>query len=322
MGAPYLNAIYSVLSYVMKRYAGISIQAPMPPAISIELSSKCNLSCPECVTGAGRLQRNNDFIDYDLAEKIAGELTGKSVSAWLYFQGEPMLHPRFFDIVRLFRRMNPVISTNGHFLDEENCIMIADSALKKIIIPYDGATPAVYNIYRSGGDHIRVSDGIRRLAQVIKTRKSKLNIELQFLLHRHNEHEIHEAAQFARSVNAVFRIKSFQVLDEEKAGDWMPSDPKRSRYMKSGGTWKPVRSPSRGCLRMWTTAIVTVDGDVVPCCYDKFGGHTMGNINDQAFSEIWNGEKYKSFRESVIRSRASVDICSQCPQGTRIFFRS
>jgi len=322
MGAPYLNAIYSVLSYVMKRYAGISIQAPLPPAISVELSSKCNLSCPECVTGAGLLHRNNDFIDYGLAEKIALELTGKSVSAWLYFQGEPMLHPRFFDIVRLFRRMHPVISTNGHFLDEENCIMIADSALKKIIIPYDGATPAVYNIYRSGGDHARMSDGIRRLAQVIKTRRSKLNIELQFLLHRHNEHELHEAAQFARSVNAVFRIKSFQVLDEVKAGDWMPSDPKRSRYMKSGGIWKPMRSPSRGCLRMWTTAIVTVDGDVVPCCYDKFGGHAMGNINDQSFSEIWNGEKYKSFRESVIRSRSSVDICSQCPQGTRIFFRS
>ena len=131
MRAPYLNAIYSVLSYGMKRYAGISLPPPLPPAINVELSSRCNLSCPECVTGAGLLRRNNDFIDYSLAGKIAAELSGRTLSAWLYFQGEPMLHPRFFDIVSLFRKMRPVISTNGHFLDEENCRMLANSALEK-----------------------------------------------------------------------------------------------------------------------------------------------------------------------------------------------
>lgn len=321
MRAPYLNAIYSVFSYGMKRYTGISLQPPLPPAINVELSSRCNLSCPECVTGAGLLRRKNDFIDYSLAGKIAAELSGRTLSAWLYFQGEPMLHPRFFDLVSLFSKMRPVISTNGHYLDEENCRMIADSALEKVIIPYDGATPVIYNMYRTGGDHALVSDGIRRLALTIKTRGSKVKIELQLLLHRYNEHEVHEAEAFARSVDAVLRIKSMQVLDDERAGYWMPSDARRSRYLASDGKWKPMRSPSRGCLRMWTTAIVTVDGDVVPCCYDKYAGHAMGNTNDHTFSDIWNGEKYKSFRENVLKSRASIDICSGCPQGRRILFK-
>jgi len=321
MRAPYQNAIYSVLSYGMKRYAGISLQPPLPPAINVELSSRCNLSCPECVTGAGLLRRRNDFIDYSLAGKIATELSGRTLSAWLYFQGEPMLHPRFFDILMLFRKMRPVISTNGHFLDEENCRMLSDSDLRKIIIPYDGTTPATYNIYRIGGDHSLVTDGVRRLARVIKSGGSKVKIELQFLLHRYNEHEVKEAAAFARSVNAAFRIKSMQVIDVEKAGEWMPGDGMRSRYMMSEGRWRPVVSPSRGCFRMWTTAIVTVDGDVVPCCFDKHAGHAMGNINDMTFSEIWNGVKYSSFRESVMKSRASVDICANCPQGKRIIFR-
>jgi radical SAM protein with 4Fe4S-binding SPASM domain len=322
MRSPYLNAIYSVLSYGMKRYAGISLQPPLPPAINIELSSRCNLSCPECVTGAGLLRRENDFIDYSLAAKIAAELSGRTLSAWLYFQGEPMLHPRIFDIIRLFRRMRPVISTNGHFLDMENCRMLADSALRKIIISYDGATPATYKIYRIGGDHSRVTDGIRRLDRAIMASGSKVRIELQFLLHRHNQHEVPEAAAFARSVNAAFSIKSMQVLDAGRAGDWMPGDGKRSRYKKSDGQWKPARSLSRGCFRMWTTAIVTVDGDVVPCCFDKYNLYSMGKINDRSFGEIWNSEKYKSFRESVMRNRASVDICGQCPQGRRIIFNA
>ena len=67
--------------------------------------------------------------------------------------------------------MRPVISTNGHFLDEENCRMLANSALEKIIIPYDGATPVIYNLYRIGGDHARVSDGIRRLARAIRDKR-------------------------------------------------------------------------------------------------------------------------------------------------------
>jgi hypothetical protein len=36
--------------------------------------------------------------------KIAAELHGHTLSAWLCFQGEPMMHPRFFDIVDLFGR--------------------------------------------------------------------------------------------------------------------------------------------------------------------------------------------------------------------------
>ncbi|MGB8359195.1 MAG: radical SAM/SPASM domain-containing protein [Bacteroidales bacterium] len=322
MSAPHLNAIYSVFSYGMKRYAGFSVMPPLPPAINVELSSRCNLSCPECVTGAGLLKRGRAFIDTKIAEKIAGELSGRTLSAWLYFQGEPMMHPEFFQIVSLFRNMNPVISTNGHFLNEENCRMLADSPLKRIIISYDGATAVTYNIYRTGGDHTRVTEGIRSLADTIRKRGSGVKIELQLLLGKYNEHEKRVVAEFAASVNADFRIKSMQVLDIERAGDWMPSDTARSRYRKSKGNWEPASSKTRGCLRMWTSAIVTTDGDVVPCCFDKFAVHSMGNLTDQTFSAIWHGEKYSAFRNSVIRSRASTDICSGCPQGRRILFKS
>jgi radical SAM protein with 4Fe4S-binding SPASM domain len=321
MSAPYLNAIYSVLSYGYKRYAGFSVTPPLPPAISVELSSRCNLSCPECVTGAGLLARGNDFIDLKIAGKIVKELSGKTISAWLYFQGEPMMHPEFFEIVSLFRKMNPVISTNGHFLDEENCRKLADSSLKKIIIPYDGATADTYNIYRVGGDHARVNEGIIRLAGTIKKKGSRVKIEIQLLLGRHNEHETEAIAAFAASVNAGFRIKSMQVLDIKRAENWIPSDPVKSRYQKPGAKWEPMSSHPRGCLRMWTSAVVTTDGDVVPCCFDKFTTHSMGNLNDHTFSGIWFGEKYRAFRDSVIRSRASTDICPGCPQGRRIIFK-
>ncbi len=322
MRAPYLNAIYSVFSYGMKRYAGISVTPPLPPAISVELSTICNLACPECVTGAGLSRRKNDFMDYSLAEKISGELRSCILSAWLYWQGEPMLHPRFFEIVKLFRGVNTVISTNGHFLNEENCRQLVESGLDKVIISYDGITPESYAFYRIGGDHSKVTEGIMRLAEINKMSRSPLKIELQFLVHRYNGHEAEKAAHFARSAGADFRVKTMQVLDAGSAGDWMPSDSRKARYIKQSGNWVTARAPARGCIRMWTTPVITTDGDVLPCCFDKYAGHSMGNINNQAFSEIWHNEKYNSFRDSVVKSRTFADICSLCPQGRRVLFRN
>jgi len=320
MPASLLNASYSVFSYAVKRYTGISVSPPLPAAISVELSSRCNLACPECINGAGLLQRRNDFISYTLAEKIASELRSHTLSAWLYFQGEPMMHPRLFEIIELFRGMKPVISTNGLYLDTERCLKLASSPLKRIIISYDGATPDVYNIYRRGGDHASVTEGIRRLSGIIRESGSSLKMELQFLLHRGNEQEVAATARFASSVGASFRIKSIQVLDSERAGEWMPTDRRRSRYRLSQGKWKAGGTPERGCLRMWTTAVITADGDVVPCCYDKNAGHSMGNLNNLTFSNIWFGERYTAFRNIVIRSRKEIAMCRNCPEGTRIYY--
>src|SRR5665648_99002 len=96
MIAPYINAIYSIFGYVVARVSGLPVIPPLPPAVSIELSTHCNLSCPECVTGSGALTRRKGFMDPSLAVKLASELSGNALSAYLYFQGEPMMHPQFF----------------------------------------------------------------------------------------------------------------------------------------------------------------------------------------------------------------------------------
>ena len=322
MNAPYTNAIYSILTYGLARAAGIYAGPPLPPAISVELSTICNLHCPECVTGTDTLTRRKGFMDTALAGKLASEISGHVLSAYLYFQGEPMMHPQFFDIVSLFRGMNPVISTNGHFLDIASCHSLTTSGLKRIIISYDGVTPETYNKYRRGGDHAEVKQGIMRLAETVKNNRSPLVMELQFLVGSHNEHEVAAAARFARSVNARFSVKSMQVLDKRRVEHWIPVTGKRARHTMQAGHAKTIRAPLKGCLRMWTTAVVTVDGDVVPCCYDKNGAYIMGNIKDQKFSDIWHGQKYRAFRKQVMALRSSVDICRDCPQGTRLRFRS
>lgn len=317
----YLNASYSLFTYALKRYTAIPLTPPLPPAVSVEVSSVCNLTCPECVTGRGLTKRRNTLISLELATEIASQLRDTTLSVWLSFQGEPMMHPQFFSIAALFAGLHPVIATNAHFLDMENCIRLADSPLEEIIISYDGVTAGSYGYYRRGGNHELVREGITRAASVFRERRSGPKITIQFLVHRGNEHEVAAAASFAVSIGASFRIKSIQVLDISRAGEWLPDERRWSRYVsdKHGG-WKITGLPSRGCLRMWRSAVITTDGDVIPCCYDKERLHIMGNLNELPFTKIWRGERYSSFRDRVMTSRSLVDICSECPQGLSLFF--
>jgi len=76
-----------------------------------------------------------------------------------------------------------------------------------------------------------------------------------------------------------------------------------------------IKNPQHNrCFRMWAGCVITWDGKVVPCCYDKDADHCMGDLSRQSFDEIWKGEKYRRFRQTILRNRKSVDICRNCTQ--------
>jgi radical SAM protein with 4Fe4S-binding SPASM domain len=319
---PYINAIYSLSQYGvadLSRHVG---RTPMPFSLSVELTNRCNLHCPCCATGAGSLKRPSGFMDKNTVENIAVSLKKYVLAANLYFQGEPMLHPDFFDIAERLRCFNGTISTNGHFLGEENCRMLSVSGLKKIIVSYDGVTPEVYKAYRKGGDLLKVTEGIKCLSGYIKNQKNAPALELLFLYGRHNSHEINEVKKFAESVNALFKVKSMQVSDNEEIEKWIPDESRLSRYIKEGDSFILRKGPARGCIRMWTTAVITWDGTIIPCCYDKDAKCGFGNINERNFSEIWNGSERRAFLSNVIRTRTSYSLCNTCPQGLKLFFKT
>jgi radical SAM protein with 4Fe4S-binding SPASM domain len=317
----YINAIYSLSEYgvaVLTRRVRLT---PMPFAVSIELTNMCNLRCPCCATGAGLLTRPRGFMRTDMVENKADSLKRYTLAANLYFQGEPMLHPHFFEITERLRYLRGTISTNGHFLSEENCKRLAVSGLKKIIVSYDGMTQEVYSSYRQGGNHSVVKEGIRCLAAELNKQKNAPALELLFLYGRHNSQEMKSAKKFASSVKASFKVKSMQVTGTENIDKWIPDEARISRYIKDEDTYRLKKGPVRGCMRMWTTAVITWDGNVVPCCYDKDAIHNFGNIYEKPFNEIWNGDERHTFITNVIRERDSYEMCKTCPQGLRLFFR-
>jgi radical SAM protein with 4Fe4S-binding SPASM domain len=291
----------------------------LPFAVSIEPTTSCNLHCPECPTGMHSLTRPKGFIKMDLYRNIIDQMSSHLLYLTLYFQGEPYLHPDFHDMVAYAhsKKIYVATSTNGHYLDDANAEATIRSGLNKLIVSLDGTDQETYSSYRKGGDFDRVIAGVKRLVAW----KRKLGVQhphiiIQFLVLSTNEHQAVSIKKLGRELGAdEVQIKTAQLNSYMPGNPLMPKDKRFSRYMSSpDGTFKPTGRMRNRCFRMWTSPVITWNGEVIPCCFDKDAEHKMGNVGTGNFKEIWKSPEYKKFRTQIRHSRKSAEICCNCTQ--------
>lgn len=289
----------------------------MPVSVSTELTNKCNLRCPECSAGSGQMKRPGGFMDIVLFKKIVKEIGPFLYNINLYFQGEPMLHPHFFNFLENCKGIHSTVSTNGLFLTAENSDNIVNSGLSKLIISIDGARQESYSAYRVNGDLGNVINGLKAVSEARIRNRSGMKLEIQLLVNRFNEDQIGEMRILASRYGAALTLKSMQIINNENTGFWLPGDKKFRRYKLDGGEYvNKNRMPDR-CARLWFNPVITWDGKVIPCCFDKDGDHIMGDLNQDSFSEIWNGPRYRVFRRAILRDRSMIEICRNCTSGLK-----
>ncbi|OFY64913.1 MAG: hypothetical protein A2Y71_08630 [Bacteroidetes bacterium RBG_13_42_15] len=311
------NAIKSGYSFLVSSLTAKPFISGMPVSITAELTNNCNLRCPECTSGSGLMTRERGFMDIGLYKKVISELSPYLYYISLYFQGEPMMHPQFFSFPGLTRNIKTVVSTNGHFLTVENSEKLASSGLTKLIVSLDGMNQKIYSVYRQNGDFEEVIAGIRHIRAAIDKCNSSLKLELQYLVNKQNESQIPEAYRFAREVKAVLRLKTMQIISIQDAEKWMPSDRKLRRYEKTSGKYIIKSSLPDRCLRLYYNPVITWDGKVLPCCFDKNADFVMGDLNRESFRSIWNSPRYYEFRKMILSGRNKINICMNCTSGLR-----
>ena len=317
MQGRYLRAFSGLMSYTASVLSRRPIMMGMPFAVSVELTNCCNLKCPECPSGSGQMRREKGFMDLALFRKIMDEKGAGFLQAGLYFQGEPMMHPEFFEFLKAAAGVYSTVSTNGHFLSRENAERLSLSPLGKLIISLDGATPETYGVYRRNGDMDGVISGIGRIGEARRRNRSALKVEVQFLVNRFNEAEAWAVKRIALNAGASFRMKSMQVINPGDAGYWMPENDKFCRYVKTGSGYAIKSSMPDRCARLWFNPVITWDGKVVPCCFDKDAEFVMGDVGKSTFREIWYGKEYAVFRERLLKNRSQTEMCRNCTSGLK-----
>jgi radical SAM protein with 4Fe4S-binding SPASM domain len=264
------------------------------------------------------------MLQQDLFTKVIDELADTLTYLTFYFQGEPYLHPSFLDMVGYAnaKGIYTATSTNAHYLKEDVAEKTVKSGLDRLIISIDGTTQDTYQSYRVGGNLDKVIEGSTNILKIKKELNSKTpHTIFQFLVVKPNEHQIPDVYKLAKELGVdQVAIKTAQIYDYENGSELIPSNETYSRYRRNGdGTYSVKNRLLDHCWKMWHSCVITWDGKVVPCCFDKDAHHILGDINQSSFRDIWYGDEYQAFRTTLMRSRNEIEICKNCTEGTKVW---
>jgi radical SAM protein with 4Fe4S-binding SPASM domain len=319
-----MNALKLWSSYQISRLIRRPIHWGNPFSLSIEPTTSCNLRCPECPSGLRAFTRPTGMLKTDFFRNTIDQLHRDLTYLVFYFQGEPYLNPDFLEMVKYAsdKKIYTATSTNAHYLNDENAKRTVQSGLDRLIISIDGTTQDVYQQYRVGGKLEKVLEGAQNIVRWKKELKSTTPfIIFQFLVVKPNEHQIDEVQKLGKEigVDAVW-LKTAQVYDyENDPNQLIPTLDKYSRYKKTTTGTRFKGRMANHCWRLWQDPVITWDGLVAPCCFDKDATHRLGDLKATSFKEIWRSPAYQSFRQQLWKGRKNIDICANCSEGTKVW---
>ncbi|HEX6847683.1 MAG TPA: radical SAM/SPASM domain-containing protein, partial [Chitinophagaceae bacterium] len=309
------NASKVVSSFYISKLFKKPIQWGLPVSISFEPTTSCNLRCPECPSGLRAFTRPTGMLQKNFFKETIDQLHKELLYLVFYFQGEPYLNPDFLDMVEYAssKKIYTATSTNAHYLNDDNAKRTIESGLDRLIISIDGITQDVYQQYRVGGNLEKVLDGTRHVVKWKKEMKSKTPfIVFQFLVVKPNEHQIEDVKKLAKEIGVDdIWFKTAQVYDyQNDPNNLIPTLDKYSRYNRSGTQYEFKGRLANHCWRLWHDPVITWDGLVAPCCFDKDAQHRLGDLKQRSFKEIWENGEYKKFRAAILKGRKNIDICA------------
>ena len=318
------NAAQIYSSFQISRLTGKPSIKGMPISISIEPTTSCNLRCPECPSGLRSFTRPTGMLQRELYKNIIDQLAPTLSYLTFYFQGEPFLNGDFLEMVSYAsaKRIYTATSTNAHYLKDDVARKTVESGLDRIIISIDGTTQDTYQSYRVGGSLEKVIEGTENILKWKKQLKSKTpHVIFQFLVVGPNEHQIAEVYALAKKLGVdQVVLKTAQIYNYENGSPLIPKQEKYARYRDNGdGTYGLKNKLDNHCWKMWHSCVITWDGKVVPCCFDKDAHFVLGDLTKNSFEEIWFSEKYHQFRSTLLRDRSEIEICKNCTEGTKVW---
>jgi len=317
-----LNALKIVISFQISRIVRKPVVWGKPLTFSIEPTNFCNLECPECPSGLGALTRPLGLLKFENFKNIIDQIYEHCFYIQLFFQGEPYINKELPEMIKYAQSKNIYvsISTNGLLINEKKVDLVLKNAPDKLIFSIDGLDEKSYQNYRVGGTFKDADTALRLFIKKKKEKNLKKPfVEFQFIVMKQNEDQIEKVFSYGKEVgvdNVV--LKTMQLSSYENAQHFLPENQEYRRYIVKNGELKMKGNIKNHCFALWRTSVVTWDGKIIPCCFDKDAKYELGLLNGNTFDEIWKSEKYYKFRNSILQNRNGIDMCTNCTEGLKI----
>jgi len=321
-----------VLGRLNEVFWGRNILPVLPHTLMVEPTNLCNLNCPTCPTGAGKMNRPKRVMSFNEFKRIIDEVRGyvKNIALWNY--GEPFLNSELLLMIRYATKAGISVktSTNGEFFKSKGfCREVVRSGLRDLTICLDGANQETISKFRRGSNFSEIVQGIRFISEAKRELGSKTpRIELQFIVLRYNEHQRGYMKMLAKELGADVYCEKTVGLDyndpqfQKMAREFLPNDLSLSRYyLKPDGQFALKGKMRNRCSWVYQCAVINSDGTVVPCCYDLYSEYVMGNVFEESLRAIWRNDKYQELRRKIRMGRKSIPMCNICPEGRYSIFK-
>jgi len=183
----------------------------LPAFVQIEPVGQCNLRCRMCpiqFRGDGGPGQPRAYMDFDTFCRLVDQFPGMT-ELQLQGLGEPLLHPRFFDMVHYAAQRGVHVSTNTNLtiMSEAGAQACVTSGLHTLHVSVDGATPQTYQAIRVRSRFERVLRNLRRVVQARLALQSELpHLRLVAVVMRENLAELPDIVRLAHEegVKSVF----------------------------------------------------------------------------------------------------------------------
>lgn len=297
----YLNVLKLRLNMALKREAVSSY----PVAAFIEPNLYCNLQCPACPTGLRLGLRPTVSIEEELFKATIDEIGDYVFQLYMYNWGEPLLHKRTPEMIAYAksRDINILLSTNLSIkLSDDYIDRLVLSGLDRMLVSLDGVTQESYAKYRRNGNLSLVRENLMR----IKHAKQRLGratpkVVWQFLVFRHNEHEIEQARALHKEWGAdEFIVAGAEMPMEPHNEGFEPSTiPAYNMYHPDHPLQKEAErqiTSDRACAWLYGVFVLSPNGKVSPCCAVPSEKLDFGDYNKGDFFNVWNNETFRRAR--------------------------
>jgi radical SAM protein with 4Fe4S-binding SPASM domain len=299
----------------LQKILGIKNIIANPYYIVIDPSNICQLQCPFC---DGRL-RPQVIMKLDKFKNIIDSLGKTCINLELYNWGEPFLNKDIIEMINYASQKYSIytrISSNLNIRNEKFYKALVLSRLNSLTISLDGASQETYEKYRVNGSFDKVIDNIQLIVKYKKHyRKLEPKLVWQFLVFRHNEHEIEKAKQMAKELKVneiIFQRPNIPI----EHTNWDSNIKKFSNFSRDKINEEGIELlPKNKCNWPFSSVAINANGSVSPCCAVAKEEDDFGNIFASSFSEIWNNNKFTLAREIVLQNKLNKgiqNICARC----------
>lgn len=315
------------------------------------ITRTCNLRCVHCYSDSNAMQYPGE-LTWEQMQDVVEDLADYQVPSLLLSGGEPMIHPRFFDLVSLASTagLKLTISTNGTLITPEKAALLKEANVAYVGISLDGIGKIHDEFRRKEGAFDAAVRGFRNCHAVGQktglrltlTRHNVENIDriLDFIEEqqiqrvcfyhlvpagRGSELQVLSPAESRRAIDTLIsRVESWhaQGIDRELLTVTQPADGAyllvrmENENHPNLGEARRLLSWNGGGANSSGRGIANIDtqGNVHP---DQFWQDvTLGNVKRTAFSRIWEGENTES--AETLASIRSIGLLSQEERQSRM----